>query len=1119
MGLNFHSQGPESMRGEAFREGRRLSLVTLPRGGRRAGPRGADLERSSSGSPPRIGNAFALGLLLLLLVWGSVAAGSPHFERVGSESGPPPEVITAIHQDRAGFVWIGSRDGLFRFDGHSFVVFDHDLSDPGSISDHSIRVIYEDRRGNLWIGTNSGGLERLDRATWRFEHFRHDSTDPNSLSHDSVYSILEDQHGDLWVGTQKGLNRLDPSRKDFERFLADASVPGSLSHDYVMTVYQDRQDRLWVGTLGGGLNLWNGATRKFRTYRSDAGDPSSLSHDRVHAIVEDLDGGLWIGTGQGIGRLRPEEGTFRNFLHDPQDPTSLSNDLISALAPGPRGKLWVGTFGGGLNELDIASGSLRAIRHDPARRNSLGDDRIMCLLHADTGTLWVGTWAGGLSRLTPSSLLLTSMASAAETPEAIGAGNVTGLARDNGGGLWIGTRHGDLFRRDPVSGQHRRYLQPSSDESQIIYNIVEDRTGRIWIGTSLGVRKIEPASGEVARYSHDPTDPETIGPGYVKSMLLDGQGRLWIGTGEGGVQLLDGEGRVVRRWLHDPGDDASLSDDYITDMIEDRHGTLWVGTRSGGLNALDPGSGRAVRFMPDPQDPQSISHHYISSIVEDSRGRLWIGTEGGGLNRVDALEDLTAVRFQRIGAADGLIDDDVMAILEDDEGSLWLSTKRGLSRFAPDRREVANFYVADGLPAAEFEARAAATSPGALHFGSVKGLVTIPSGTAFPPPQITPTVLTSIRSASGEYTGDRPVWELEELAVPHGEWLSIEMAVLDYNAETRHAYAYRLGDGEPWVDLGARRAMTFTNLQPGTHRLAVRGRNAQGVWNAAATELQVRVIPPFWMTGWFRATGLLVLITMAVAGHQLRLSRLEKRNRELLRLHEQREKAREELRLAYVRLRRLTRRLEAAKEDERKKIARELHDDMGPSLTAVIINLQLLASHPRPEETTQRIADTVELVDRLVQQVRDLSLDLRPPLLDELGLIPALKGYLEAQANRTGLRIVVDGSSGIEGLPSEIEITAFRVVQEAVTNVIRHAEAEQANVKVRNGQGELVLDVSDDGRGFDVAETLSRSALDQALGLLGMQERVGVLGGTVEIRSRPQRGTRVEVRLPLESSS
>jgi signal transduction histidine kinase len=269
------------------------------------------------------------------------------------------------------------------------------------------------------------------------------------------------------------------------------------------------------------------------------------------------------------------------------------------------------------------------------------------------------------------------------------------------------------------------------------------------------------------------------------------------------------------------------------------------------------------------------------------------------------------------------------------------------------------------------------------------------------------------------------------------------------------------------------------------------------------------------MTIWFRFAVVLSVVALAIVGHRMRVNAVEERNRELVALHEEREKAQRELARAYQRLRRLTRRLEAAKEDERRHIARELHDEMGPTLTAVIINLQLLLESPDKGDAADRVADTIDLVDRLIDRVRDLSLDLRPPLLDELGLLPALKGYLESQANRTGIEIKVIDDGPTKALPAEIEIAAFRVVQEAVTNVIRHASASQAIVTVTRENGELLLRVKDDGRGFDVRATLD-GASAKTLGLLGMQERVGILGGEVEIDSAPGRGTEVRARVPVE---
>lgn len=622
--------------------------------------------------------------------------------------------------------------------------------------------------------------------------------------------------------------------------------------------------------------------------------------------------------------------------------------------------------------------------------------------------------------------------------------------------------------------------------------------------------RIDPTGGAPTEFAHDPADPSSLGPGYVRAMLVDRANRFWVGSGEGGLQEIQADGKVVRRFRHDPADEASLSDDYVTVIHEDRRGKLWVGTRSGGLNSLDPETGTVIRHRPDPNRSGALSHHFVTSIIEDSKGLIWVGTGGGGVNRAEPSGDRGLV-FTSITETSGLIDDDVMGLVEDDDGTLWISTKHGVTRFDPQTGATFNLFVADGLRSGEFEPGTAARDGETLYFGSVKGLVAIPTGTRFPPSVPSPTVVTSIRTATGERRGDQAT----ALEIPWGEWVSLRFAVLDYNADRGHRYAYRLGGGGPeWVDLGTGREITFTDLDAGDHRLGVRGRNSQGEWSEVTPALAIRVIPPFWMTTWFRVAALVLLVAAAVGGHEWRMSTVAKRNRELENLTRQREKAREELATAYARLRRLTRRLEVATEEERKHIARELHDEMGPTLTAVIINLQLMARKTEPGPASEKLRDTIDLVDRMVQRVRDLSLDLRPPLLEELGLVPALRGYLEAQGARAQMDIVVNADSDGPSLSQESEINAFRVVQEAVTNVIRHAKATRATVTVHQTGGDLLLAVKDDGRGFNVRDTMEGPAA-KALGLLGLQERVFTMGGVVEIDSAPGRGTEVKVRVPL----
>ena len=1023
---------------------------------------------------------------IVALVLSTVTPAGLHFERAGDPGGPPPEVVTAIYQDRAGFLWIGSRDGLFRYDGHAFLTFEHDSTNPSSISDHVIRTIFEDRAGNLWIGTNTGGLDRLDRGRGVFEHHRHDATDAASLSHDSVYAVAEDRAGSLWVGTQQGLNRFDPTTGRFER------VP--LASDYAVALLVDRRDRLWVGTVNGGVAVRDAETGRFRALRHDERDPHSVPSDQVFALLEDSTGRVWIGTQRGVAWWDDAQARFERR-------PEFGHTLVTSLAEDMEGRVWCGTNGDGVQVLDPRTGQTGTYRHDPGDPGSLGDDRVPVVSTDRGGSVWIGSWGGGLQRVTAAALLLAQREDLARPGAGAPPQRVGAIVADRAGRLWVGTLAGRLLCRDLARGSERE-LRPAlgQDWGQVLALLV-DRRDRIWAATAVALGRIDPLTDRVTVLRHDERDPTSLGSGYVTAVYEDGAGRIWVGTGEGGLHRLDEAGRVVARFRNDPTDPHSLSDDYVTAIAEDRRRTLWVGTRSGGLNELDPTTGRSTRHLPAPDDPASIGHHSVTAILEDTGGHLWVATAGGGIHRVD--RHAGRVAFHRFTEADGLVDNDVMTLAEDTDRSLWLSTRRGLSRFVPETGAVVSYGVADGLPGGEFEPRAVAWTGDTLFFGGVRGLVAVPLGTAFPAGRPAPIALTSIRTATGEVRG-------ETVELPHGEWLALELAVLDYAPRGRQRYEYRLGDASrPWIDLGEQRGVTFTDLEPGVHAFAARGRDARGNWSVLDSALRIRVVPPFWMTSWFRAAGLVAVVLSIVFVHRLRTGALERRNRDLLDRQAEREKAQRELRAAYDRLRLLTRRLEAAKEEERKTIARELHDDLGPTLTAVIINLQLMGNEPR-------VADSIELVDRLVQRTRDLSLDLRPPLLDELGLVAALSGYLETQAERAGLDLDVRVCGLDERVGPELEIAAFRVVQEAITNVIRHARTKRAKVEIARRDGRLEIEVEDDGTGFDVPAVLEGGASGRAVGLLGMQERVRGLGGEVEIESSPGRGARVRASLPLE---
>jgi signal transduction histidine kinase len=477
-----------------------------------------------------------------------------------------------------------------------------------------------------------------------------------------------------------------------------------------------------------------------------------------------------------------------------------------------------------------------------------------------------------------------------------------------------------------------------------------------------------------------------------------------------------------------------------------------------------------------------------------------------------------------VGVADGLVNASVVSIEVDDDGSLWIGTRRGLSRYQPQSGRFHNYGPGDGLPSLEFRPNASESSETHLHFGTLGGVLSVRRGSRFDVPPATPTLITAIRTPDGPWPTSSSPWETREITLPYGTMLSFEFDVIDLRPPHRFAYRFE-GEGDGWNNLESRREITFAGLRPGNYALSVRGLNARGVWSESDFPLIVRILPPIWMTWWFRLAVALVIIGVGWTWIHLRVSALARRNRELETLHRERELALERAREsqsrlheAYERLRGLTRRLEQAKEEERSRIARELHDEMGQALSAVKINLKVLGRLSEEDGVTERVGDALALVDGIIGHVRTLSLDLRPPLLDELGLVAALRGYAEAQSMRSGVTIDVETNAETTDVPADLAITAFRVVQESVHNILRHApSARSVTVSVRRDPGRLTVTVRDDGPGFDVPAAFERAATGRHLGLLGMRERVESIGGSLEIESLAGEGTTVHAAIPINA--
>lgn len=1051
--------------------------------------------------------------LCVALCVAPAADAARRFVETGSGRGLAATVVTSLLVDSDGLLWAGSREGLYRYDGYLATAFRPIPGDPRSLSDVDVRTLYQARDGSIWVSTNTAGLNRLDPRTGLFTRYTHDSTNPSSLSDPSVFGVVEDVQGRLWVGTQRGLNRMDPQRDGFERFLHDPAHEGSLANDWAYALHLGRSGTLWIGTVGGGIDRWDDERGRFVNLRPSALTGGSTTLDDVFSLHEGPDGRLWAGTRGGLVVIDASRRTARLF--DLRD-ASGAQPLVTAMRPDSAGRLWVATMQQGAIAVDLRTGVASRVPFETSKADGIAVHQPLLSIAAGAHHVFVGSWGAGVFRAPledPPFALLGKLGSGGLRNHNVTA--VLGVA--DAGRPWIGSFGGGPQRVDVRTGTAEPSPAPDDDRLPLsgVMSLARMEDGRMFAGATEGLFGFDGDGGSAVLERHAPDRADGIGRGYVAALLPRDRGALWVGIGGSGLYLRDASGRY-RSFHHDPSVPGSLSGDYVTALVDGPAGHIWVGTRSDGLNLC-----RVESFV-CRRSPAVGADHHVTSLRRGRDGELLAAFDGGGVHRIAAaaMDGTDEGRIERWGVDDGLLDDGVMAVEQDDDGTLWLSTRHGLARLDPASGRVVNHVAESGLQATNFNTGASAADATHLYFGSVAGLVSLPRGTPFVPRAATPIAITGVEILGRRATDNRSGTSLADgFRTRHGDGVAVEFAVLDF-AETTHDYSYRMSPGEAWTPLGQRRDVTFLGLEPGDYRFEVRGRDVFGQWTAGRS-LSFTIVPPFWMTLWFRTLAVLALVLLALTIHRMRMRRLEARNAVLEDLERQREAAldrarasQRELEEAYAGLRQLTGRLESAKEDERARISRELHDEFGQTLTAAKLTLQMLRQGSADPTVGEGLAQSVAMVDSMIRQARDIARGLRPPLLDEAGLVPALQQFVQSAAGRSGVRINLEAGPGVEEVPASLNTAAFRVVQEAVSNALRHSGARTIAVALNQEAGRLTIVIEDDGVGFDPAEVAKRARRGEHLGLLGMTERVRGAGGTVEFQARPGGGSRIFVVLP-----
>ncbi len=844
--------------------------------------------------------------LALALVFSVAEVGDDpevRFQRLSVNEGLSQSQVSTVLQDSDGYMWIGTFDGLNRYDGYSFTVFKHDPEDPNSLSHNHVTAVYEDRSGMLWIGTREG-LNRYDRLTGRFDRYAHDAEVPTSLSSNHVTAVYEERSGVLWVCTLNGLNRMNRDRGTFERFKYDPGDPRSISSNAVRTIVEDRSGNLWVGT-NFGLNRFDRDTESFDRLGSIGEDGDQVKV--VMSIYESAgeSGQLWVGTwGGGVFLFDTQDGAYATFN---SESIGLPDDRVTTVYEDSRGEVWVGTATGGLSRLDRESGSTTTYRHDPRENESLSSDRVQNIIEDDHGGLWVATMSG-VNRADRMGHTFAHIRKDPDIPLSLTDNMVWSIASDTSGAVWIGTLTAGLNRYQRSTGEIKHFRHDPKDRGSLgsdgPLSVYVDRHGTLWVGTLAGLDRFNRSTGS---FDHFELTEKRSGQfeNAVVVMLEDHRGRFWVGSPSGLFKFdrrkeeFQRVGKIEVVGGKDDPKRKGNEPQAVSTLFEDTQKNLWIGSTVSGLYRLSPDRESLAHFSNDPSDSKTLSHNTVLSVYElqSLPGVIWVGTYSGGLNRLD-LESGTFEHYTEQNS--DLPTNTVVGILGDDDGHLWLSTHNGLVRFDPPTEQFRVFDLDRGIQSREFNFGAVHRSAtGELFFGGINGLNTFHPDEVKDNPHPPNVVLTDFKlfNTSVDIGEGSVLTEFisgtDRVELKHDQNdVSFEYVGLHFTAPSKNSYAYMLENyDQDWRFVGDRRSAIYTSLDPGEYVFRVKAASSDGVWNQTGASVSILVRPPWWKTGWAWILYGFAIALVAFAIDRVQRKRLIARERARAEIREVRLKA------------------------------------------------------------------------------------------------------------------------------------------------------------------------------------------------------------------------------------
>ncbi len=807
------------------------------------------------------------------------------FEKLTIEDGLSHNSVNCFLHDSKGFLWIGTFEGLNRYNGYDIEIFRSNINDPASLSNNFIECIAEDSRGYIWIGTQNG-LNRYCPETKQFKQYLPDWSTPNSLNHNIVKDILKDKHGNLWIAFYGGgIARYDYDNDNFIQY-CESDKPGALKSSFINDLFEDHVGNIWLATWKQGLIKFNPRTEEFSQYLYEDDKDNFEKYNTIASIHEGNQGTLLLGTWQkGIITFNIKNNKFGHLPFKDQPDLKFNETVVTSILSISTKKLLVSTYKNGVFIINIKNPVEYKVEHyvhDFGDPRSLSDNSVWKAYIDRSGICWIGTWGGGVNKLDFDKNRFQTYRSLAHDNSWLHHYMISSIVEDSKGYQYISTIDGGFYKFDKRNSSF-------TDLNQYCGNIIKcginsmaiDNDDCIWIGSQKGLFCYNIKNNTLKEFTRRSATEQLTGNDF-STIYVDYNNNIWAGTWNTGLNRFipdkDHPGKYIHKtYWHVENDSTTISSNTVSCIFQDHFGTIWMGTSGGGLNIFQEETNCFKRFKVYDEKNQCIIN-YIACIYEDSKGELWAGSFSQGLCRVNRKNG-NVINYNTKNS--NISNSGIYSIIEDTDHNLWLGTGYGISCYNRSQNSFRNYFKKDGLHGNTFNVNIVGPhlkcKDGYFIFGGVNGF------TIFNPSEISkstfiPNVILTKLSINGNEVlfGDtinrftilnNPLYQQKEIKLTHkNQVIGFEFAAMHFATPENNKYAYMLeGIDHDWIYTNAdQRVANYSNLPTGSYTFKVKASNSDGVWNnQSITSLIIDVKPPFWKTFWLYSLIILIIFSIA----------------------------------------------------------------------------------------------------------------------------------------------------------------------------------------------------------------------------------------------------------------